>query len=97
MRLAMVGLGRMGGNMATRLLRGGHAVVAYNRSEAPRKAAVAQGAEEAATLDEVAARLTTPRIAWIMMPAGEVTTFYLDELLARFSPGDILIDGGNNY
>ena len=97
MRLAMVGLGRMGGNMAARLLRGGHAVVAFNRGEAPRKAAVALGAEEAETLDEVAAKLPAPRVAWVMMPAGEVTTQFITELVARFSPRDIIIDGGNNY
>ncbi len=97
MRLAMVGLGRMGGNMAARLLRGGHEVVAYNRADGPRRAAVALGAEDAVSLDEVAAKLSTPRIAWVMMPAGEVTTTFISELLARFSPGDIIIDGGNNY
>ncbi|HEY3376805.1 MAG TPA: decarboxylating 6-phosphogluconate dehydrogenase, partial [Armatimonadota bacterium] len=97
MRLAMVGLGRMGANMVTRLLRGGHVVVAYNRSEGPRKTAVGEGAEEATTLDEVADLLTPPRIAWVMMPAGEVTASFITELAERFAPGDIIIDGGNNF
>lgn len=97
MRIAMLGLGRMGLNMATRLLRGGHEVVAYNRSEAPRKAAVAEGAIEATTLDEVAQLLPAPRVAWVMMPAGAITTSFIHELQARFSPGDLIIDGGNNY
>ena len=97
MRLAMIGLGRMGLNMATRLLRGGHEVVAFNRSEGPRKAAVKEGALEAATLDAVATLLAPPRVAWVMMPAGETTTSFIDALLARFAPGDIIIDGGNNY
>jgi 6-phosphogluconate dehydrogenase len=87
----------MGANMLTRLVRGGHTVVAFNRSEGPRKTAVAAGAEEATTLDDVAALLSAPRVAWVMMPAGDVTESFITELIARFSPGDIIIDGGNNY
>lgn len=97
MRLAMLGLGRMGLNMVTRLLRGGHEVVAYNRSEPPRKTAVAEGAIEATTVDEVVSLLPSPRVAWVMMPAGAITTSFIHELMTRFSPGDLIIDGGNNY
>lgn len=97
MRLAMVGLGRMGRNMVTRLLRGGHSIVAFNRSEAPRRAAVAEGAEEAVTLDDVAAKLAPPRVGWVMMPAGEVTTQFISGLAERFAPGDLIIDGSNSY
>lgn len=97
MRLAMVGLGRMGRNMVTRLLRGGHAVVAFNRSEAPRHAAVAEGAEEAKTLDDVANLLKSPRIGWVMMPAGDVTEMFITQLAERFSPGDYIIDGSNSF
>jgi 6-phosphogluconate dehydrogenase len=87
----------MGGNMTTRLLRGGLQVVAFNRSEGPRKVAVSEGADGAATLDEVMAKLTPPRIAWVMMPAGEVTEQFIRELSERFSAGDYIIDGSNSY
>lgn len=97
MRIAMLGLGRMGGNIARRLLHGGHEVVAFNRSEAPLRAAIDAGAMGAFTLDEVVAQLTPPRVAWLMMPAGEVTDHFLDEMTTRLSPGDILIDGANSY
>jgi 6-phosphogluconate dehydrogenase len=98
MDLAMIGLGKMGGNMTTRLLRGGHRVVAHARTEESVQAAEAKGAVGARSLDEVAARLYPPRIAWLMVPAGEATETTLHGLLDRLSPGDVLIDGGNsNY
>lgn len=97
MRLAMVGLGRMGSNMVVRLLRGGHSVVAFNRSDKPREAAEAAGAEPAKTLDEVAGMLTPPRVAWVMMPAGAVTEQFINGLLERFAPGDIIVDGSNSF
>ena len=73
MELAMIGLGRMGGNMATRLLRGGHRVVVYNRTPEPVRAAEAEGAVGAASLEDVVARLSPPRAIWLMLPAGQVT------------------------
>ncbi|HQF71993.1 MAG TPA: decarboxylating 6-phosphogluconate dehydrogenase [Promineifilum sp.] len=98
MELAMIGLGRMGGNMATRLLRGGHRVVVYNRTPEPVRAAEAEGAVGAISLEDVVARLAPPRAVWLMLPAGQVTEDVITLLTAHLSPGDILIDGGNsNY
>ncbi len=98
MRIGMIGLGKMGANMATRLLRGGHEVVAYDLHEAAIQTAEAAGATGARTLDEVAARLAAPRVAWVMVPSGTPTEATINALAERFSPGDIIIDGGNsNY
>jgi 6-phosphogluconate dehydrogenase len=98
MDLAMIGLGKMGGNMMLRLLKGGHRVVAYARSAESVHAAQAKGADGAHSLDEVVAKLKPPRVVWLMIPAGEATETALHELLSRLSPGDIVIDGGNsNY
>ncbi len=98
MELAMIGLGRMGGNMATRLLRGGHRVVVYNRTPEPVRAAEAEGAEGATSLEDVVVRLAPPRAIWLMLPAGQVTEDVITLLAAHLSPGDLLVDGGNsNY
>lgn len=98
MKLAMIGLGKMGANMATRLLRGGHEVVAYDLNETAIQAAEAAGATGARTLDEVAAQLPAPRVAWVMVPSGAPTEATINALADRFSPGDTIIDGGNsNY
>jgi 6-phosphogluconate dehydrogenase len=98
MDLAMIGLGKMGGNMTTRLVHGGHRVVAYARSEESVHAAQARGADGAHSLDEVVAKLKPPRVVWLMIPAGEATETTLHALLERLSPGDVVIDGGNsNY
>jgi 6-phosphogluconate dehydrogenase len=98
MRIALLGLGRMGFNMLTRLVRGGHEVVAFNRSPEPLQRAAELGALPAHTLDEVVAQLAPPRACWLMLPAGDVTEQYLRDLADRLAPGDILIDGGNsNY
>jgi 6-phosphogluconate dehydrogenase len=96
MQIAIVGLGRMGGNMAARLLQGGHQVVVYNRSPEPLQAAVALGATGTASLEDLAAKLEAPRAVWVMMPSGEVTERTLKHLTTLLSPGDILIDGGNS-
>lgn len=98
MDIAIAGLGRMGANMATRLINGGHRVVAYNRSEGPRVALEEKGADGARTLDEVVEKLNAPRVVWVMVPAGEPTETMINELAARLSEGDVIIDGGNsNY
>lgn len=98
MDIAMIGLGKMGSNMTTRLLRGGHRVVAYDLVEETIRSAEAEGAKGARTLDEVVAKLETPRAVWVMVPAGGPTENTLNELAARLSAGDIIIDGGNsNY
>jgi 6-phosphogluconate dehydrogenase len=98
MELAMIGLGKMGGNMAERLLRGGHRVVAHARTEESIRAAEANGAVGARSLDEVVATLKPPRIVWMMVPSGDVTETTLNNLLERLAPGDTIVDGGNsNY
>ncbi|MBM3121517.1 MAG: decarboxylating 6-phosphogluconate dehydrogenase [Chloroflexi bacterium] len=98
MELAMIGLGKMGGNMAERLLRGGHRVVAHARTEESIRAAEANGAVGARSLDEVVAALKPPRVVWMMVPSGEVTETTLNNLLERLAPGDTIVDGGNsNY
>lgn len=95
MKLAMVGLGKMGANMTTRLLRGGHQVVAYDRSADAVKTAAGGGALGADSLEDVVAKLSPPRIVWLMVPAGAPTDQTIDALLGCLGPGDIIIDGGN--
>lgn len=97
MKLAMIGLGRMGMNMARRLLGGDHQVVAYNRSPEKTEKLVGEGGIGAFALEEIIGHLEPPRIAWLMLPAGRVVDDHIDELSAMLSPGDILIDGGNSY
>jgi 6-phosphogluconate dehydrogenase len=97
MKLAMIGLGRMGMNMSKRLLQGGHQVVAYNRSPEKTKQLVKDGALGAYSLVEVAEKLSTPRIVWMMLPAGQAVDDHIHELKDLLAPGDIVIDGGNTY
>lgn len=98
MELAMIGLGKMGLNMATRLARGGHRVVGFARSAETVKEAVKLGAEGANSLDDAVSKLGAPRIVWLMIPAGKPTTDTIDTLSNMLSRGDIVIDGGNsNY
>jgi len=97
MKLAMIGLGRMGMNMAKRLLEGGHQVVAYNRSPEKTKQLVKEGAVGAYSLKEVVEQLQPPRIAWIMLPAGQAVDDHILEFKDLLSPDDIVIDGGNTY
>ena len=97
MRMAMIGLGRMGRGMATRLLRDGHQVVAFNRSEdKTRKLAEEEGAIAAFSLKEVVEQLEPPRVVWLMLPAGKVVDEHVDEFVELLDKGDILIDGGNS-
>lgn len=98
MEIAMIGLGKMGANMTRRLLRGGHRVVASDLNAEAVTAAVADGAQGAATLDEAIALLAPPRAVWLMVPAGAPTENIVNVLATRLTPGDVLIDGGNsNY
>ena len=97
MKLGMVGLGRMGGNMTRRLLKGGHEVVAFDLSDAARKEAAGQGAGTAASLEELVAQLQPPRVAWVMVPAGPPTDQTIDTLAAAMEAGDVIVDGGNSY
>jgi 6-phosphogluconate dehydrogenase len=97
MKLAMIGLGRMGMNMAKRLLKGGHQVVAYNRSPEKTKELVKEGALGAYSLKEVVEQLQPPRIAWIMLPAGQAVDDHISRLKDLLVADDIVIDGGNTY
>ena len=98
MEIGMVGLGRMGGNMAQRLLRGGHTVVAFDQSAAALAANVSEGAAGADSVADLVGRLAPPRAVWLMLPAGEITEASMEELGGLLAPGDAIIDGGNaNY
>ena len=98
MRIGMIGLGKMGANMTERLLKGGHEVVAYDLSADALKQAAGKGAETATTLAELAGKLTPPRAAWVMVPAGKATDATVEELSGLFAKGDVIVDGGNsNY
>jgi len=98
MELAMIGLGKMGLNMATRLVRGGHRVIGYARSAESIDAAVKNGVEGAHSLKEVVSKLKSPRTVWLMVPAGKATDDTIEELSTLLSKGAIVIDGGNsNY
>jgi 6-phosphogluconate dehydrogenase len=98
MRLAMIGLGKMGANMTERLLQGGHQVVAFDRSPDAVAASVAKGAKGAASLEEMVGLLGHPgsRVVWIMVPAGAPTQATVDSLSGLLGAGDIVIDGGNS-
>ncbi len=98
MELGMVGLGRMGANMAERLVRGGHAVTGYDPGAAAREQAAARGIAAAASLEALVAALPAPRAVWLMVPAGQIVDETLARLLPLLAPGDSVIDGGNsNY
>ena len=96
MQLGMIGLGRMGGGMVTRLLRGGHSCVVFDRNAKAIDDMSKQGAQGAKSLGDFVAAIATPRVIWIMVPAAVVDAT-LDELAPLVSSGDILIDGGNSY
>lgn len=97
MKIAMIGLGRMGMNMARRLLQSGHEVVAYNRTPQKTEEIAREGAIAAYSLDEVAEKLSSPRLVWIMLPAGPAIDEHLLKFKEILAPGDIVIDGGNTY
>ncbi|MCL4529269.1 MAG: decarboxylating 6-phosphogluconate dehydrogenase [Chloroflexi bacterium] len=98
MELAMIGLGKMGLNMATRLVRGGHRVVGFARSKESIHAAEEAGAEGAYSLEEVVKKLKAPRVIWVMVPAGPPTDETIEKLSSLLEKGDTVIDGGNsNY
>ena len=96
MQTAMIGLGRMGMNMARRLVQGGHEVIAYNRTPDKTGQLVKEGATGAYSISEVVERLSRPRIVWIMLPAGGVVDDHISELKDLLEPEDIIIDGGNS-
>ena len=97
MKLAMIGLGRMGGNMARRLIRGGHEIVAYDRDAAAVAGLVGEGAQGAASLEELAGKLDSPAIYWVMLPAGAITDAVMRQIGDIAKAGDIVIDGGNSF
>lgn len=95
MKLAIVGLGRMGGNMARRLMRGGHECVVYDVDAEARNRLASDGAVAAADLQALVAALAPPRTVWVMVPSGAITDSTIQELAGLMSPGDTIIDGGN--
>ncbi len=97
MQIGMIGLGRMGANLARRLMRHGHHVVAYDAQPAARAALVQDGATEAASLEDLTGALTAPRVVWVMLPAGDPTESTIAALPDWLEPGDIVIDGGNTF
>jgi 6-phosphogluconate dehydrogenase len=96
-QLGMVGLGRMGANMVRRLMKQGHDCVVYDRSPEAVAALQAEGAVGASSLEDFTAKLTGPKVAWVMVPSGPATEQTVNDLGALFGAGDILIDGGNSY
>ncbi|ROO90703.1 6-phosphogluconate dehydrogenase (decarboxylating) [Actinocorallia herbida] len=88
MELGLVGLGKMGGNMAERLRRGGHTVIGYDRDP---------GLSDAGSLAELVERLPAPRVVWVMVPAGSPTQATIEQLAELLSPGDLVVDGGNSH
>ena len=97
MRIGMIGLGRMGANMVRRLMRGGHKCVVFDRNPDSVKKLQDEGAIGAVSLDDFVSKLEMPRVAWIMVPAGEATEATVNDLRERLHAGDIVIDGGNSY
>ena len=97
MQLGMVGLGRMGANIVRRLMRDGHECVVYDVSADAVATLAGEGATGADSLDDFVAKLSVPRAAWVMVPAGEITESTVTELGGRLQSGDAIIDGGNSY
>ena len=97
MRIALIGLGRMGSNIARRLMRDGHEVVGFDRDPAAVKALVEEGAVGVESLADVMSRLEPPRVAWVMLPAGAPTENTIAALRDLAEAGDVLIDGGNSF
>jgi len=97
MRLAMIGLGKMGGNMVERLMKHGHSVVAFDRDAATVAKYQGLGAAGAKDLADVVRQMPSPRVIWIMVPAGKPVDSTIDTLLPMLAKGDILIDGGNSF
>lgn len=97
MQIGMIGLGRMGGNMAQRLIQGGHQCVVYNRTPDKVEQLAKKGAIGTASVKELVAKLETPRTVWLMVPAGDTTENTVREVAGLLDSGDCLIDGGNSY
>jgi 6-phosphogluconate dehydrogenase len=97
MQLGMIGLGRMGANMVRRLMRGGHQCAVFDLNPANVSGLAAEGATGATSMEDFVAKLTKPRAAWVMVPAGAATESTVMKLAGLMEPGDTIIDGGNSY
>ena len=98
MKLGMVGLGKMGANMTARLLAAGHHLVVFDRNPDAVRMSVEKGALASGSLSDLVSKLETPRVVWVMVPAGEVTESVIEELSPFLEEGDVVVDGGNsNY
>ena len=97
MQLGMIGLGRMGGNIVRRLMRNGHSAVVYDKDAKAVAGLAEDGAQGAGTLEEFVAKLTKPRTAWVMLPAGHITETTIEILAKLMETGDVIIDGGNTF
>jgi 6-phosphogluconate dehydrogenase len=97
MRIAVIGLGRMGANIARRLMRGGHQVVGFDRNPVNVRTLAVEGAIAAGSLEEAASQLEAPRIFWVMLPAGAATEDTVTALRLIVQAGDVVIDGGNSF
>jgi 6-phosphogluconate dehydrogenase len=98
MQLGMIGLGRMGANIARRVANGGHECVVYDHdADAVKAMAGEERTTGAFSLAELAEKMATPRVVWAMVPAGDITTSVIEELAKTLESGDIVIDGGNSY
>ena len=97
MQLGMIGLGRMGANIVRRLMRGGHQCVVFTRNPDNVRLLAGEGAIGATSLDDFVNKLSKPRAAWVMVPAGDPTEQTVLALAERMETGDIIIDGGNSY
>jgi 6-phosphogluconate dehydrogenase len=98
MEIGLIGLGRMGANMARRLINGGHHLTVFNRTSAvSRQFAEETGSKAVFSLPDLVASLAAPRAVWVMVPAGAATEAMINDVVALLSPGDIIIDGGNTY
>ena len=97
MELGMIGLGRMGANMAERLVLGGHRIISYDRSPEAIQRVVDKGAMGSRSLADFVQQLSQPRAAWLMVPSGDPVDQTIEQLLPQLAKGDVIIDGGNSY
>src|SRR3974377_1233537 len=97
MQLGMIGLGRMGGNIVRRLMKHGHTTVVYDRDEKSVAALAAEGAAAGSALEDFVSKLTKPRTAWVMLPAGQITETTVETLAKLMEAGDVIIDGGKSF
>jgi 6-phosphogluconate dehydrogenase len=97
MQIGYIGLGKMGKNMVLRLLEKGHEVVVWNRSIEPREEVAKAGAVAVESVEQMLSKLSGQKVVWLMLPAGDVTHEMIMLLSEKLSPGDVMIDGANNY